>query len=150
MGHVSAGTLWAVPVSSSHAHQFPGAFVEQRGGDDGDGYDISLASNIKALQPFLLFTRGQISTPPAGIYEVAHLHVSIQGGSLQVSKQSKVLVKALKLGTLVQTDKDVYKPGQTGEGQELLEELTGSWDGIPRFGSQALVLTPASCLCSLQ
>ncbi|KAM6190008.1 alpha-2-macroglobulin-like protein 1 [Sarcoramphus papa] len=54
-----------------------------------------------------------ISTPPAGIYEVAHLHVSIQGGSLQVSKQNKVLVKALKLGTLVQTDKDVYKPGQT-------------------------------------
>ncbi|XP_054657915.1 alpha-2-macroglobulin-like protein 1 [Grus americana] len=54
-----------------------------------------------------------ISTPPAGIYEVAHLHVSIQGGSLQVSEQKKVLVKALELGTLVQTDKDVYKPGQT-------------------------------------
>ncbi|NWH20299.1 A2ML1 protein, partial [Grus americana] len=48
-----------------------------------------------------------------GIYEVAHLHVSIQGGSLQVSEQKKVLVKALELGTLVQTDKDVYKPGQT-------------------------------------
>ncbi|KAM6368587.1 alpha-2-macroglobulin-like protein 1 [Pluvialis apricaria] len=54
-----------------------------------------------------------ISTPPGGIYEVAHLHVSIQGGSLQVSEQKKVLVKAPELGTLVQTDKDVYKPGQT-------------------------------------
>ncbi|XP_069642829.1 alpha-2-macroglobulin-like protein 1 isoform X1 [Haliaeetus albicilla] len=54
-----------------------------------------------------------ISTPPARIYEVAHLHVSIQGGSLQVSEQKKVLVKGLELGTLVQTDKDVYKPGQT-------------------------------------
>ncbi|KAM6042931.1 alpha-2-macroglobulin-like protein 1 [Theristicus caerulescens] len=54
-----------------------------------------------------------ISTPPAGIHEVAHLHVSIQGGSLQVSEQKKVLVKSLELGTLVQTDKDVYKPGQT-------------------------------------
>ncbi|XP_052641013.1 alpha-2-macroglobulin-like protein 1 isoform X1 [Harpia harpyja] len=54
-----------------------------------------------------------ISTPPARIYEVAHLHVSIQGGSLQVSEQKKVLVKALELGTLVQTDKAVYKPGQT-------------------------------------
>ncbi|XP_049657479.1 alpha-2-macroglobulin-like protein 1 [Accipiter gentilis] len=54
-----------------------------------------------------------ISTPPARIDEVAHLHVSIQGGSLQVSEQKTVLVKALELGTLVQTDKDVYKPGQT-------------------------------------
>ncbi|NXC66752.1 A2ML1 protein, partial [Anhinga anhinga] len=72
-----------------------------------------------------------ISTPPASVYEVAYLHVSIQGASLQVSQQKKVLVKALELGTLVQTDKDVYKPGQTGEGQELLEELTGSWDGTP-------------------
>uniref|UniRef100_A0A8B9MDP0 A2ML1 protein n=1 Tax=Accipiter nisus TaxID=211598 RepID=A0A8B9MDP0_9AVES len=66
-----------------------------------------------ALQLFLLFPWGQISTPPARIYEVAHLHVSIQGGSLQVSEQKTVLVKALELGTLVQTDKDVYKPGQT-------------------------------------
>ncbi|NXJ35943.1 A2ML1 protein, partial [Ciconia maguari] len=54
-----------------------------------------------------------ISASPAGIYEVAHLHVSIQGGSLQVSEQKKVLVKAREPGTLVQTDKHVYKPGQT-------------------------------------
>nr|XP_009674233.1 PREDICTED: alpha-2-macroglobulin-like protein 1 [Struthio camelus australis] len=45
--------------------------------------------------------------------EVAHLHISIHGSSLQVSEQKKVLVKALELGTLIQTDKDVYKPGQT-------------------------------------
>lgn len=66
----------------------------------GDRYDVLLASNIKALEPFLLFPWGQISTPPAGMYEVAHLHISIQGGSLQVSEQKKVLVKALELGTL--------------------------------------------------
>uniref|UniRef100_A0A8B9RT73 Alpha-2-macroglobulin-like n=1 Tax=Accipiter nisus TaxID=211598 RepID=A0A8B9RT73_9AVES len=106
-------TLWVVSALSSHAHQFPGAFMGRWGGDDGDGYDVSLASNVKALQLFLLFPWGQISTPPARIYEVAHLHVSIQGGSLQVSEQKTVLVKALELGTLVQTDKDVYKPGQT-------------------------------------
>ncbi|KAM9267515.1 alpha-2-macroglobulin-like protein 1 [Morus bassanus] len=54
-----------------------------------------------------------ISTPPARVHEVAHLHISIQGGFLQVSEQKKVLVRGLELGTLVQTDKDVYKPGQT-------------------------------------
>lgn len=52
-------------------------------------------------------------------------------------------MKFLAPGTLVQTDKDVYRPGQTGEGQDLLEELTGSWNGILQFGSQALLLTPA-------
>ncbi|NXY78529.1 A2MG protein, partial [Glareola pratincola] len=54
-----------------------------------------------------------ISTSPPGIQEVAHLHVSIQGGSLQVSEQKEVLVKAPDLRTLVQTDKRVYKPGET-------------------------------------
>ncbi|NXJ67573.1 A2ML1 protein, partial [Rostratula benghalensis] len=54
-----------------------------------------------------------VSTPPAGTYELANLHVSIQGGSLQVSEQRKVLVKSLELGILVQTDKKFYKPGQT-------------------------------------
>ncbi|XP_030364932.1 alpha-2-macroglobulin-like protein 1 [Strigops habroptila] len=54
-----------------------------------------------------------ISTPSASMYEVAHLHISIQGGSLQVSEQREVLVKALEPRVLVQTDKDVYEPGQT-------------------------------------
>ncbi|KAM9215150.1 LOW QUALITY PROTEIN: pregnancy zone protein-like [Leptosomus discolor] len=54
-----------------------------------------------------------ISTHPAGLYEVANLHISIQGGSLQVSEQKQVMVETMELGTLVQTDKDVYKPGQT-------------------------------------
>ncbi|NXU48344.1 A2ML1 protein, partial [Turnix velox] len=55
----------------------------------------------------------KIPAPPAGTEEVARLHISIQRGSLQVSEQKTVLVKALELGTLVQTDKVVYKPGQT-------------------------------------
>ncbi|NWW53847.1 A2MG protein, partial [Pedionomus torquatus] len=52
-----------------------------------------------------------ISTP---LDEAAFLHVSIQGGSLQVSEERTVLVKSLELGILVQTDKDFYRPGQTG------------------------------------
>ncbi|KAM4645605.1 alpha-2-macroglobulin-like protein 1 isoform 1-T1 [Amazona ochrocephala] len=53
------------------------------------------------------------STPPARMYEVAHLHISIHGGSLHVSEKRNVEVKALELRALVQTDKDVYEPGQT-------------------------------------
>ncbi|XP_057272600.1 alpha-2-macroglobulin-like protein 1 [Pezoporus wallicus] len=54
-----------------------------------------------------------ISTASAWMYQVADLHISIQGGSLQVSEQRKVVVKALDPTALVQTDKDVYEPGQT-------------------------------------
>ncbi|XP_062478470.1 murinoglobulin-1-like [Pezoporus occidentalis] len=54
-----------------------------------------------------------ISTVSAWMYHVADLHISIQGGSLQVSEKRKVVVKALDPRALVQTDKDVYEPGQT-------------------------------------
>ncbi|XP_076212597.1 alpha-2-macroglobulin-like protein 1 [Aptenodytes patagonicus] len=69
-----------------------------------------------------------ISTPPAGIYEVAHLHISIQGGSLQVSEQKKVLVKALELGTLstrMSTSLDKLDPSRNRIAQ---------WQGTGRNG----------------
>lgn len=46
---------------------------------------------------------------------MAELHVSIRGDALHFSERKKVLLQALEPGTLVQTDKAVYKPGQTGE-----------------------------------
>ncbi|XP_067397053.1 alpha-2-macroglobulin-like protein 1 [Emydura macquarii macquarii] len=57
--------------------------------------------------------RFQVPAPSGGKQEVAELHVSIRGDSLQFSEQKKVLVRALEPGTFVQTDKAVYKPGQT-------------------------------------
>ncbi|XP_064895845.1 alpha-2-macroglobulin-like protein 1 [Columba livia] len=54
-----------------------------------------------------------ISPPSEQNYAYWDLHISIEGGSLQVSEQKQVLVKFLAPGTLVQTDKDVYRPGQT-------------------------------------
>ncbi|XP_067167896.1 alpha-2-macroglobulin-like protein 1, partial [Apteryx mantelli] len=50
--------------------------------------------------------------PSNGKEEIAILHVSVQGDSLEVSKKKKVMLKALEPGILVQTDKAVYKPGQ--------------------------------------
>ncbi|XP_065712134.2 alpha-2-macroglobulin-like protein 1 [Patagioenas fasciata] len=44
--------------------------------------------------------------------EIVDLHVSIQGDSLDVSKKKKVMLRALKPGIFIQTDKAVYKPGQ--------------------------------------
>ncbi|PKK16456.1 alpha-2-macroglobulin-like protein 1, partial [Columba livia] len=44
--------------------------------------------------------------------EIVDLHVSIQGDSMDVSKKKKVMLRALKPGIFIQTDKAVYKPGQ--------------------------------------
>ncbi|KAM6399435.1 alpha-2-macroglobulin-like protein 1 [Rhynochetos jubatus] len=87
-----------VTLHLESSHSVPSITLEQQGNG-------TLQLNWPSLS--------NVSTPSAGNNEVAHLHVSIQGSSLQVSQKKKVLVKALQLGTLVQTDKDVYNPGQT-------------------------------------
>nr|XP_042703256.1 alpha-2-macroglobulin-like protein 1 [Chrysemys picta bellii] len=57
--------------------------------------------------------RFQVPAPSGGQQEVAELHVSIRGDALQFSERKKVLLRALQPRTFVQTDKAVYKPGQT-------------------------------------
>ncbi|KAM6368588.1 alpha-2-macroglobulin-like protein 1 [Pluvialis apricaria] len=50
--------------------------------------------------------------PAKGKEEIVHLHISIQGDSLDVSEKKKVMLRALEPGIFIQTDKAVYKPGQ--------------------------------------
>ncbi|XP_053870604.1 alpha-2-macroglobulin-like protein 1 [Malaclemys terrapin pileata] len=57
--------------------------------------------------------RFQVPAPSGGQQEVAELHVSIRGDALQFSERKEVLLRVLEPGTFVQTDKAVYKPGQT-------------------------------------
>nr|XP_023969001.1 alpha-2-macroglobulin-like protein 1 [Chrysemys picta bellii] len=57
--------------------------------------------------------RFQVPAPSGGQQEVAELHVSIRGDALQFSERKKVLLRVLEPGTFVQTDKAIYKPGQT-------------------------------------
>ncbi|XP_065278903.1 alpha-2-macroglobulin-like protein 1 [Emys orbicularis] len=63
--------------------------------------------------------RFQVPAPSGGQQEVAELCVSIRGDALQFSERKKVLLQALQPGTFVQTDKAVYKPGQTVKFQIL-------------------------------
>ncbi|KAM6238704.1 LOW QUALITY PROTEIN: alpha-2-macroglobulin-like protein 1 [Porphyrio hochstetteri] len=50
--------------------------------------------------------------PSKGKEEIVYMGISIQGGSLDVSKKKKVMLRALDPGIFIQTDKAVYKPGQ--------------------------------------
>ncbi|CAM5128268.1 unnamed protein product [Natator depressus] len=85
--------------------------------------------------------RFQVPAPSGGQQEVAELHVSIRGDALHFSERKKVLLQALEPGTLVQTDKAIYKPGQTGEragaaGGRVLGsgELSGELPWEPEWG----------------
>uniref|UniRef100_A0A8C7UEI2 Alpha-2-macroglobulin-like protein 1 n=1 Tax=Oncorhynchus mykiss TaxID=8022 RepID=A0A8C7UEI2_ONCMY len=51
--------------------------------------------------------------PPVKADSVATVHVSIKGRKDEMSKKTKILIKPKKFFTIFQTDKPVYKPGQT-------------------------------------
>ncbi|XP_075774781.1 alpha-2-macroglobulin-like protein 1 [Pelodiscus sinensis] len=55
----------------------------------------------------------QVPAPSRGQQEAAELHLSVRGDTLQFSERTTVLLRVLEPGTFVQTDKAVYKPGQT-------------------------------------
>ncbi|XP_073402585.1 alpha-2-macroglobulin-like protein 1 isoform X2 [Dendrobates tinctorius] len=62
-----------------------------------------------------LFTCVQFKTPPpeGGKEEVVTVFISLVGPTTQISNSKKVLVRAVGHPTLIQTDKPLYKRGQT-------------------------------------
>ncbi|XP_034611565.1 alpha-2-macroglobulin-like protein 1 isoform X4 [Trachemys scripta elegans] len=80
----------------------------------GDGLSAITLLEREVQEPRLHENvRFQVPAPSGGQQEVADLHVSIRGDALQFSERKKVLLRALQPGTFVQTDKAIYKPGQT-------------------------------------
>ncbi|XP_071215000.1 alpha-2-macroglobulin-like [Salvelinus alpinus] len=51
--------------------------------------------------------------PPVKAESVATVHVSIKGRKDEMSNKTKILIKPKRFLTIFQTDKPVYKPGQT-------------------------------------
>ncbi|XP_056385112.1 alpha-2-macroglobulin-like protein 1 isoform X2 [Hyla sarda] len=62
-----------------------------------------------------LFKCIQFQTPPpeGGVEEVLTVHISLVGSSMQVSNSKNILVRSVGFATLIQTDKPIYKRGQT-------------------------------------
>ena len=47
--------------------------------------------------------------------KVASINVTIQGESASMSKKTKILIEPAAFIHIIQTDKPIYKPGQTGK-----------------------------------
>ncbi|KAJ8332037.1 hypothetical protein SKAU_G00429840 [Synaphobranchus kaupii] len=55
----------------------------------------------------------QFQVPPVVTDTVAAIHASIKGEKTSLSKKTKILIKPSYSLTIIQTDKPIYKPGQT-------------------------------------
>lgn len=59
----------------------------------------------------------QVAPPADGTEEIATVKLTITGDGVNVEEQKKVLICKARNGTIIQTDKAIYEPGQTGEMQ---------------------------------
>ncbi|XP_035289151.1 alpha-2-macroglobulin-like [Anguilla anguilla] len=55
----------------------------------------------------------KFQVPPVNTETVATAHASIKGEEMSLSKKTKILIKPSSSITIIQTDKPIYKPGQT-------------------------------------
>ncbi|XP_065603293.1 alpha-2-macroglobulin-like protein 1 [Cyrtonyx montezumae] len=104
--HPYSTTLW---VHLSNVQQPTQVTIElQRA--DGAG-NITLLERMVEEPQLLMNVTFPVPAPSKGKEEIAHLYFAIRGESMNTSKKS-VLLKVLKPGVFIQTDKAVYKPGQ--------------------------------------
>ncbi|XP_072212583.1 alpha-2-macroglobulin-like protein 1 [Excalfactoria chinensis] len=101
-----SATLW---VHLRNVHQ-PTQVTIQLQRADGAGNITLLERKVEEPQ-LLLNVTFPTPAPSKGKEEIAHLHVSIEGDSLNTTKKS-VMLRTLEPGIFIQTDKAVYKPGQ--------------------------------------
>ncbi|NXP42511.1 A2ML1 protein, partial [Leiothrix lutea] len=126
--HPHPATLW-VHLSDL---QGPVQVHVQLQGDSGTLLTTLLRREV--LEPHLhLNVTFPAPAPAKGREEIVALHVSIQGDSLNVSESRKVMLRALKPGIFIQTDKAVYKPGQEVKFRvvSLDKDLTPSNQKLP-------------------
>ncbi|XP_040548002.1 alpha-2-macroglobulin-like protein 1 [Gallus gallus] len=104
--HPYSATLW---VHLINVHQ-PTQVTIQLQRADGAGNITLLERKVEEPQ-LLLNVTFPAPAPSKGKEEIAQLSVSIEGESLNTTRKS-VMLRALKPGIFVQTDKAIYKPGQ--------------------------------------
>lgn len=126
--HPHPATLWV------HLRdlQGPVQLRVQLQGDSGTPPTTLLSTEVLEPQLYLNVTF-PAPAPTQGKEEIAALHVSIRGETLDVSEKKKVMLRALSPGVFIQTDKAVYKPGQEVKFRvvSLDKDLTPSSQKLP-------------------
>ncbi|MEE6485828.1 hypothetical protein FKM82_014431 [Ascaphus truei] len=78
-----------------------------------EGLDTILYQQLLAGPSLFQCIDFQTPPPAGGTDEVATIHISLVGPSTEISESKNILISSMGLETLIQTDKPIYKPGQT-------------------------------------
>ncbi|XP_033370437.1 alpha-2-macroglobulin-like protein 1 [Parus major] len=76
------------------------------------GQEVLMQETIQKKKTFLC-TKFWVAPPANGTEEVATVKLTITGEGVNVEEQKKVLICKARNGTIIQTDKPIYEPGQT-------------------------------------
>ncbi|XP_005531071.1 PREDICTED: alpha-2-macroglobulin-like protein 1 [Pseudopodoces humilis] len=76
------------------------------------GREVLMQETIQKKKTFLC-TKFWVAPPANGTEEVATVKLTITGEGVNVEEQKKVLICKARSGTIIQTDKPIYEPGQT-------------------------------------
>ncbi|XP_067387168.1 alpha-2-macroglobulin-like protein 1 [Emydura macquarii macquarii] len=76
------------------------------------GYDVLLQKEITKEKTFVC-GKFQVALPANSTEEVASIKLFITGRRIDIHEEKTVLIRRVNSGTFIQTDKPIYKPGQT-------------------------------------
>ncbi|XP_077030243.1 alpha-2-macroglobulin-like protein 1 [Agelaius phoeniceus] len=76
------------------------------------GRELLMQETIQKKKTFLC-TKFWVAPPADGTEEVATVKLTITGDGVNVEEQKKVLICKSRNGTIIQTDKPIYEPGET-------------------------------------
>ncbi|XP_063250393.1 alpha-2-macroglobulin-like protein 1 [Prinia subflava] len=76
------------------------------------GQELLMQETIQKKKTFLC-TKFWVAPPADGTEEVATVKLTITGDGVNVEEQKKVLIHKARNGTIIQTDKPIYEPGET-------------------------------------
>ncbi|XP_041270009.1 alpha-2-macroglobulin-like protein 1 [Onychostruthus taczanowskii] len=98
------------------------------------GRELLMQETIQKKKTFLC-TKFWVAPPADGTEEVATVKLTITGDGVNVEEQKKVLICKSRNGTIIQTDKPIYEPGQTVKFRivTLDEEFLALNDSISLF-----------------
>ncbi|KAJ7427571.1 alpha-2-macroglobulin-like protein 1 [Pitangus sulphuratus] len=76
------------------------------------GHELLMQETIQKKKTFLC-TKFWVAPPANGTEEIATVKLTITGEGVNIEEKKKVLICKTRSGTIIQTDKPIYQPGQT-------------------------------------